>query len=84
MDGKYSFPLPEMRVEVIGPMALHNHPCPVCRKQYSVLDLSCGVMTPCWECQKDGWVTLKLERGSLLRKFVMWVLKDPWEVNRGR
>lgn len=38
-----------------GPWADHNMPCAVCRKKHAVLDLSCGIMRPCWGCQGKGW-----------------------------
>lgn len=47
--------LAKIKVEVHGPMATHNMPCAVCRRRHAVLDLSTGVMQPCWCCQRWGW-----------------------------
>lgn len=38
-----------------GPWAVHNQPCAVCGQRTAVLDLSQGVMMPCWPCQELGW-----------------------------
>jgi hypothetical protein len=38
-----------------APFATHDMPCAICRDMPAVLDLSTGVMQPCWGCQKNGW-----------------------------
>jgi hypothetical protein len=53
------------KIEVVtdgGPWAEHNMPCAVCREHHAVLDLSCGVMEPCWRCQRDGWKLTRVKR----------------------
>lgn len=56
------------KIDVIadeGPFAIHNMPCTVCRKRHAVLDLTCGLMRPCWECAALGWEVRKLGRFRL-------------------
>jgi len=67
--------LAEMKILNLGILAEHNHPCGVCRENHSVLNLSCGVMEPCWECQKDGYMTIKLTNGSILMWLVKWAVR---------
>jgi hypothetical protein len=46
------------KIEVMtdgGPWATHNMPCPVCRDNHALLDLSCGVMKPCRHCREKGY-----------------------------
>lgn len=43
--------LAEISIEMHGPAAKHNMPCAVCRVRHAVLDLSTGIMQPCWLCQ---------------------------------
>lgn len=38
----------------------HNYLCAVCREESAVLDNSCGILQPCWECQKKGYVVVKI------------------------
>lgn len=52
-------PLPEIVVTILGPAATHNMPCSVCRTQHAVLDLSTGLMQPCWDCQGKGYRLVK-------------------------
>lgn len=66
-DGLPEFPaeLPVAPVNVYmhdsGMLATHDYSCPVCREEHAIIDLSCGVMKPCWNCQADGWVLKKIE-----------------------
>lgn len=63
-----------------GPWAMHNHACSVCREKHSVLDLSIGVMLPCWSCQKNGWITSKRTPNmlfSFLRRSAAALKKSP-------
>lgn len=69
------FELPKTEVMIYGPLAEHNHPCCICREKHSVLDLSRGVMEPCWSCQKEGW---RVEKGK--KRFVSRF----WEALGGR
>jgi hypothetical protein len=49
-------PLAEIVVRTDGgPWAIHNQPCAVCGQRTAILDLSQGVMLPCWECSQRGW-----------------------------
>jgi hypothetical protein len=61
--------LAEITVENLGPAALHNMPCAVCREKPAVLDLSRGLMEPCWTCQERGWETRR-------RRWKWW----PWRL----
>lgn len=56
--------LAKIEVVVHGPIAEHNMPCAVCREEHAVLDLSCGAMRPCWECENEGWRLIKTLPGS--------------------
>lgn len=47
--------LAEIIVEMHGPAATHNMPCAVCRDRHAVLDLTTGIMQPCWQCQDRGY-----------------------------
>ncbi len=69
--------LAKIEVDTFGgsPVAEHNMPCAVCRERHAILDLNCGVMLPCWTCQREGFRTFKFENGSMLLKFVEWVLQ---------
>ena len=40
----------------------HNMVCAVCKENSGVQDCSDGVMQPCWDCQKRGYVLIKLSR----------------------
>ena len=49
----------------------HNVYCPVCHNKAAVWNLGGpkhGILDPCWDCQKKGYITLKL--GG----FAKWVL----------
>jgi hypothetical protein len=63
--------LAEIKVIELGPIAVHNMPCPVCREEHAVLDLSCGIMTPCRKCQKEGYWLVHAQPGSLFS----WLIK---------
>ena len=47
--------LAEIVVVMHGPAATHNMPCAVCRDRHAVLDLTIGIMQPCWQCQDRGY-----------------------------
>lgn len=38
----------------------HNYLCAVCREKPAVLNCGSGVLTPCWECRKSGYATIKI------------------------
>lgn len=38
---------------VIGPVIEHNYLCAVCREESAVIDASCGILQPCWSCQRN-------------------------------
>ncbi len=49
-------------------MALtHDYSCTVCRERKAVLNMSTGIMQPCWECREKGYKVLKVRRNWLLR-----------------
>ena len=35
----------------------HDYSCPVCRDNHAVI--SNGIMQPCWDCQKKGYMILQ-------------------------
>ena len=41
-------------------VASHNVTCAVCSTRSAVLDNNTGRFLPCWRCQSEGWLTLKL------------------------
>jgi hypothetical protein len=55
-----NFDLPEMKIFCHGPIAQHNHPCCICRKKHSILDLSIDIMMPCHDCQSK-WELKKIK-----------------------
>ncbi len=64
-----TYPLPKMELLDLGIAYEHNHPCCICREKHSVLDLSRGVMEPCWNCQKAGYKVVKIEKPFIVK---MW------------
>lgn len=58
-----------------GMLATHNCPCPVCRESSAVLDLSCGLMKPCWDCQKN-YVLIKNPKSWFKRKLLGYISKQ--------
>lgn len=43
-----------------GMLATHNMSCSICKVKHAVLHH--GVFAPCWSCQKEGWVTIKMSK----------------------
>ncbi len=47
-----------------APAAEHNMPCPQCVRKPAVIQLTAdrreSTFQPCWECQRAGWVTVKV------------------------
>ncbi len=68
-DGEAIYPAPFV-YRFIGPLAIHNYLCPVCRETFAVLDCNKGVLHPCWKCRKNGWITLKPKT-----KFASFILR---------
>jgi hypothetical protein len=65
-------PLAEIKIITDGgPWANHNMPCPICLKNPAVMHLWNGTFQPCWECQGNGYLTLKLPKylNKILRKY---------------
>lgn len=52
-----------------SPFATHDMPCAICRENHAVLDLSTGVMQPCWECQENGWRLVRAT-GNITKHFL--------------
>ena len=65
---RFSLAKIEVDVHDSGMFATHNMPCPVCRSQGAVLEMGKGGFSPCWECQREGWRTIRLSR------FARWLL----------
>lgn len=51
--------LAKIEVVVHGPAATHNMPCAVCRQNHAVLNLSTGIMGPCWTCTGKGYAVVR-------------------------
>lgn len=62
------YPLAKMEITFCGPAAFHNMPCAICRERYAVFRCNDGFFEPCWECQKEGFVTKK-EKPKLILRF---------------
>lgn len=43
------------KVDVHGPVARHDYPCPVLWDEHAVLDLNRAVFRPSWKAQELGW-----------------------------
>jgi hypothetical protein len=54
-----------------GMVCTHDYSCPCCRKNHAVLNLSSGIMHPCWDCQKS-YSLIKVDRRSILKKIFDW------------
>lgn len=37
-------------------MMKHNYLCAVCKTESAVQDMDKGILQPCWECQKKGFI----------------------------
>lgn len=57
--------LADVRVENHLMFAEHNMPCPICLKKPAVFDCQREFFSPCWDCQKDGWRTMRKRRFSV-------------------
>jgi hypothetical protein len=49
-------------IHPVGFMATHDYSCPICREKHAVLNMTDGIMKPCWDCQKKGYQTIKIEK----------------------
>ena len=47
----------------------HNYLCAVCKKESAVQDTHTGVLQPCWDCQKRGYICTK---SWLFKLFARW------------
>lgn len=52
-------------ITFVGPMALHDMPCPICRLNKAVFRCNDGYFEPCWTCQRHGFRT---DRGEGISK----------------
>ena len=54
--------LPQVEVYMhdSGMVATHNMPCSVCKVEHAVFNS--GLFEPCWKCQEEGWVTIKMSK----------------------
>ena len=59
----------EFCYKIVGPFAYHNYLCAVCREEKAVLNLSTGILGPCWVCHSKGYKIVKLP------KWLSWVIK---------
>ena len=61
--------------EIIGDGSLFgyssNFPCPICRKEIALFNMSQGTMNPCESCRKNRFLTLQLKKNN---RFVRWIL----------
>jgi len=44
----------------LGPAMKHNYYCSVCREKIAVVDMSTGILQPCWTCQDIGYILIKM------------------------
>lgn len=56
-------------IEFVGPMALHNMPCSICREEFAVFFCNEGFFEPCWICQRKGWETWKKPKPNFVSRF---------------
>lgn len=52
-----------------GMFATHDYSCPCCREESAILDLSSGLMKPCWKCGKD-YELKKIDKRSWWEKIL--------------
>lgn len=52
-----------------APFATHNFPCPICQKLPAVVLLWCHIFQPCWDCQRQGYITIKIK--NRLQKYLL-------------
>lgn len=45
-------------------LATHNYPCPVCKVNSAVYNMSNGIFQPCWDCQKKGYKIVKVTKSK--------------------
>ena len=50
----------QFQFQDLGPAMNHNYLCAVCRENHAVLDMSTGILQPCWSCQKKDYKLVKL------------------------
>ena len=43
-------------------LATHDYPCPVCKVNSAVYNMSNGIFQPCWDCQKKGYNIVKVSK----------------------
>lgn len=43
-------------------IANHEYPCPVCKVNSAVYNMSNGIFQPCWDCQKKGYKIVKVTK----------------------
>lgn len=54
-------------------MQEHNYLCAVCREESAVIDCDAGILQPCWTCQKNGYVLVKLNWFVILLDKIGWI-----------
>ncbi|WBF79502.1 hypothetical protein BNNNBJKE_00057 [Aeromonas phage vB_AdhM_DL] len=59
-------PLADITVYIHDSMmfATHDYPCPVCKVNSAVYNISNGIFQPCWDCQKTGYKIVKVTRAK--------------------
>lgn len=45
-------------------IAIHNYPCPVCKLNSAVYNMSNGIFQPCWDCKKEGYKIVKVTKAK--------------------
>lgn len=48
----------------------HNYNCAVCKEKSAVAECHTGILQPCWDCQKTGYVIIKI---NWLVKLLDWL-----------
>lgn len=65
----------EFKYVMHGPVAQHNYLCAVCRDEPAALDLSVGILQPCWSCQRNGHRLISLNRLGMILNYLNWISK---------
>ncbi len=55
-----------------GMACTHDYSCTVCRKESAILQLSIGIMQPCWTCQDLGYVLVKKKESKFNELLKRW------------
>jgi hypothetical protein len=54
----------------------HNYPCPICQKSHAFLRAKTGYFEPCYQCQAEGYRTIKFNFKSRWSRFLLWMIES--------